>query len=279
MRRRDFVRSAAALVAANALARPLAGAPVPGQPGQPGIQLYTLRSLMAQDLDATLAAVAKVGYREVEFAGYFDRTPKEIRRRLAETGLSAPSTHVDFPLEGPGWQQTLDDALAAGHQYVILAWLPPERRAPLDAWHRMADQLNQAGEAARRRGLEMGYHNHDFEFQPLEGRLPYDLLLERTDPALVTFELDLYWISRAGYDPLAYFQKARGRFRQVHVKDMAAGAGREMVDPGDGILDFPTLLAAASAAGVRHFFVEHDEPRDPLVTARAGYTVLRRILG
>lgn len=276
MRRRDFVRSAAALVAANALTRPLAGAPVPGQPG---IQLYTLRSLMAQDLDATLAAVAAIGYREVEFAGYFDRTPGEIRRRLTETGLSAPATHVDFPLEGQGWQRTLDDAFTAGHQYVILAWLPPERRAPLDAWRRTADLLNQAGEAARRHGLEMGYHNHDFEFQPLEGRLPYDLLLERTDPALVTFELDLYWISRAGHDPLAYFQKARGRFRQVHVKDMAAGAGREMVDPGDGILDFPTLLAAAAAAGVRHFFVEHDEPGDPLATARAGHRALHRILG
>jgi sugar phosphate isomerase/epimerase len=277
MRRRDFVRRAAALVAANALTRPLAGAE--RLPGLPGIQLYTLRSLMAQDLEATLAAVAGIGYREVEFAGYFGRPPGEIRRSLAATGLSAPSAHVDFPLEGPEWQQTMDEALAAGHRFVILAWLPPERRAPLDAWRRLADQLNQAGEAARRQGLEMGYHNHDFEFQPLEGRLPYDLLLERTDPALVTFELDLYWISRAGHDPLAYFQKARGRFRQVHVKDMAAGAGREMVDPGDGVLDFPTLLAAAATAGVRHFFVEHDEPRDPLGTARAGYTALHRILG
>lgn len=277
MRRRDFVRSAAALVAANALSRPLAGAEL--APGLPGIQLYTLRSLMARDLDATLGAVAEIGYREVEFAGYFGRTPTDIRRRLAATGLSAPSTHVDFPLEGPGWQRTMDDALAAGHQSIILAWLPPERRTPLDAWRRMADLLNRAGEAARQQGLEMGYHNHDFEFQTLDGRLPYDLLLERTDPALVTFELDLYWISRAGQDPLAYFQKARGRFRQVHVKDMAAGAGREMVDPGDGILDFPTLLAAAADAGVRHFFVEHDEPGDPVATARAGYRVLHRILG
>ena len=277
MRRRDFVRSAAALAAATALPRRLAGAE--GLPGLPGIQLYTLRSLMAQDLDATLGAVAEIGYREVEFAGYFGRTPTDIRRRLAATGLSAPSTHVDFPLEGPGWQRTMDDALAAGHQSIILAWLPPERRAPLDAWHRMADVLNQAGEAARRQGLEMGYHNHDFEFQTLDGRLPYDLLLERTDPALVTFELDLYWISRAGHDPLAYFRKARGRFRQVHVKDMAAGTGRDMVDPGAGILDFPTLLAAAADAGVRHYFVEHDEPSDPMATARAGYAALHRILG
>jgi sugar phosphate isomerase/epimerase len=152
-------------------------------------------------------------------------------------------------------------------------------RRTLDDWRRLGERFNQAGVAARRAGITFGYHNHDFEFAELEGRVPFDVLLEATDPTLVAIELDLYWITKGGQDPLAYLRRGSGggRYALVHVKDMDSTPARGMTDPGKGIIDFPRILSVAQEAGVRHHFVEHDNPSDPLATARAGYRYLRSL--
>lgn len=235
-----------------------------------GLQLYTVRDLLGRDFEGTLARVAEIGFQEVEFAGYFGHSPEQVRAALARSGLAAPSAHV--PLEsGDAWQATLDAARVMGHRYVVLAWIPPEQRRTLDDYRRLAARLNRAGAAATAAGLRLAYHNHDFELTPLGESVPYDLLLAETDAAHVAFEMDIYWVVKAGGDPLAYLARHPGRFPMVHAKDASAAPERRMMDVGSGTIDFRTILARGTAAGVRHVFVEHDEPAEPLASARASY--------
>jgi sugar phosphate isomerase/epimerase len=245
-----------------------------------GLELYTVRELLKRDFDGTLAKVAAVGYREVEFAGYFGHRPAEVRASLARTGLVSPSTHLDFGLLNQGWERALDDAKAIGHQYVVIASVPEETRRTLEDWRRIADQFNQAGEQARKAGLQFGYHNHEFGFEPVDGKRPYDLLLDRTDPALVKLEMDLYWITAGGGDPIDYFARYPGRFPLVHVKDRArgtAGASSQMVDVGSGSIDWPAIFRHRRQAGIQHYYVEHDEPPDPMASIRQSYRYLSRL--
>lgn len=242
----------------------------------PGIQLYTVRGLAASDLDGTLAALGAMGYQEVEFAGYHGHAPTAVRTMLHRAGLRAPSAHKGLAeLQGDALARTLEQAQVLGHRYVVLAWVPVARYPTAAAWRSLGEVLNQAGEEARKAGVTVGYHNHDFEFGPgAEGR-PLDLLLESTNPGTVAFELDIYWASKAGQDARAILARHPGRFRMVHVKDMAAGAERQMADPGEGVLDFDAILPAAAAAGVEHYFIEHDSPPDAMATARKGLALLQ----
>ncbi|HEX7117427.1 MAG TPA: sugar phosphate isomerase/epimerase [Longimicrobiales bacterium] len=242
-----------------------------------GLQLYTVRTLMARDFEATLETVAAIGYREVEFAGYFDRSPAEVRGALDRAGLDAPSAHVGLDAIRGDWDRTLDAALEIGHRWLIVAWLPAGERRTLDDYRRLAEEFDRAGERARAAGLRFGYHNHDFEFVPVDGRVPYDTLVAATDPEHVAFELDLYWASRAGRDPLDCFRRHPGRFALVHVKDMDGTAAKGMTDVGDGVIDFAAILARAAEAGVRHFFVEHDRPAAPIESIRRSYAYLKRL--
>ena len=238
-----------------------------------GLQLYTVRDALGRDFDRTLARVAEIGYQEVEFAGYFGRGPAQVRAALARTGLAAPSAHVPLGSESE-WAATLDMAREMGHQYVVLAWLPPEQRRTLDDYRRLAERLNRAGEAATAAGLRFAYHNHDFELTPLGGSVPYDLLLAGTDASHVAFEMDVYWVVKAGGDPLAYLARHPGRFAMLHAKDATAAPERRMADVGSGTIDFRTILARGAQSGVRHVFVEHDQPAEPLASARASFAYL-----
>jgi sugar phosphate isomerase/epimerase len=224
-----------------------------------GVQLYTVRRELEKDFEGTLARVAGLGYREVEFAGYFGRTPKEVGAALARHNLTSPAAHFQFA-DGRGELQTMIDAAhVIGQRYLLLAWTPPEERKSLDDYKRLADFCNRAGEQLKKAGIQFAYHNHDFEFAPIEGKLPYDLLLERTDPRLVKMELDLYWITKGGANPLGYFEKHPGRFHLLHVKDMDATPRRHFTEVGRGRIDFKSVFARAKRAGVRHYFVEQDE--------------------
>ena len=277
--RRTFLAVAAALAARTAAGSPFGyQVPQPAARGLPlrrvGVQLYTVRSLMRQDFDGTLAVIAEIGYDEVEFAGYFDRTPSQVREALERVSLAAPSTHVPYDTLAGDWQRVLDDSAAIGHSYVTVPWLPDRVRGSLSGWHRVADEFNEAGRVAREAGLTFSYHNHDFDFRLTEGAIPLNVLIERTDPELVTFELDLYWMVRAGHDPLEYIAAYPGRFPLHHVKDSAGPDEHRMVDVGAGVIDFDTILQRAAEAGARHYFVEHDSPEDPMATARAGYAAL-----
>lgn len=248
-----------------------------------GIQLYTVRDLMKADFEGTLAKVAQTGYREVEFAGYFDHTPQQVRAVLDKNGLVAPSCHV-------GWENTADDKWAAtletvkavGHQYVVCAWIPEESRGKTaDDWKRIGDRFNKAGQAAQAAGVQFAYHNHNFEFVPLaDKQVPYDLLLAGTDPKLVQLEIDLFWITFAGADPVAYFMKNLGRVPMVHVKDMIkkptpdAKPEQVMVDVGKGSIDWKAIFAHSGHAGIQHYFVEYDNPPQPLADIKTCFDYL-----
>ena len=242
-----------------------------------GIQLYTLRELLSKDFEGTLAALAEIGYREVEFAGLYNRSARDVRSILDRHGLRAPAGHVGIPEITDTIDQTIADAKTLGHEFVVVPWVPDELRS-VDGYRQIAETFNRAGTTLRAAGLTLGYHNHWFEFDHLSSpssTCGYDLLLQYTDPNLVVMELDLYWIRKGGRDALQYFRDFNGRFRLVHVKDMAADGS--MADIGRGVIGWAELLGAAKAAGVRHFLVEHDAAKDPLSFARTSFDYLRTL--
>ncbi len=271
--RRTFVRITAGALYTTFVpsARPLSNVITPI-----GIQLYTLRDSMQLGVEATLEQVARIGYREVEFAGYFGRTPARIREILSGTGLYAPAAHLPFPALHTGWEAALEVAQAVGHRYVVIPWIPSEQRRTLDAYRRIAGLFNVSAERAHRYGLAFAYHNYDFEFTPMEGRIPFEVLLEETDPSLVLIELDLYWITKGGGDALALIERNPRRFPMVHLKD-GHRDGRQ-TDLGEGEVDLTGFIAQRARAGIHHYFVEHDQPTDPMAFARSAYAHVREIL-
>lgn len=244
---------------------------VPSRPPT-GVQLYTVRRLMQEDVPGTFAALAELGVREVEFAGYFDYAPAAMAALLTEHGLTAPAVHQGVPDD---WAPVFDAAEALGHRWVVVPWVGPEVRASVESWQQFADQLNEAGRQAADRPFRMGYHNHDFEFDQLGGQLAFDVLLDRLDPALVDLELDLYWAVKAGQDPAALIARHPGRFPLWHLKDAGPAPERTMQDVGAGTIDFASLFALGEAAGLQHAFVEHDNPADPLESVRRSVTALQ----
>lgn len=277
MDRRGFLGAAAAVTAATVGA---GAAPARTRIERVGIQLYTVRRELAADPDGTLARVAAIGFREVEFAGYPSGGPAAVKALVERHGLAAPSAHVGFASARvpEAWARVLSDAAAVGHRYVVVASVPSSARASLEDWRRIAADFNRAGEAARSAGLQFCYHNHAFEFEPLEGRVPFDFLLEETDPGLVRVELDLYWTVRGGRDPLDFFVRWPGRFPLVHVKDMDATPRRFFADLGQGTIDFPRILGRSAQAGIRHYFYEQDEtPGPPFESAERAYRYLRAL--
>lgn len=256
-----------------------------------GMQLYTVRADMAKDFEGTLATVAALGYKEVEFAGYFDRTPQAVRAVLDRNGLTSPSTHIDLATITNQLPKVIESSQAIGHKYIVMPWLDEAARKDPAIYARVADTLNKAGEAAKKAGITMAYHNHHFEFVPgADGVMPLDRLLGACDKALVTFELDLAWITAAGQDPLAYFQKYPGRFQMVHVKGLrkrpAGGASTPIdqvlpdigdVGSGGDVIDWARIFAQSQQAGIQHYFVEHDQPPSAFVSLKKSYDYVQAL--
>src|SRR5262245_17192431 len=218
LNRRTFL---AALGAAAAAARPAWADSVK----RVGLQLYTVRTDLEKDFDGTLAKVAAIGYKEVEFAGYFGRSPQQVRDALRAHGLASPAAHVDYPTvsDPEKWARTLDGAATMGQAFLVNPWMDESVRNEPGFWQRAAGVYDAAGASAKKHGIEFCYHNHNFEFSPradLGGKLPFDFLLETCDPSLVKIELDLCWIAATGKDPLDYFRRHPGRFPLVHVKGL-----------------------------------------------------------
>ena len=258
-----------------------------------GLQLYTVRDAMQTDLAGAIARVAATGYREVEFAGYFGRPPREVRAILDRHGLSAPSCHVGYAAVEHTWPETLEAAHTVGHRYIICPWVDEKQRLEPNGWKRAAELFNRAGEASRKAGIQFGFHNHAFEFvaaDSLGGMLPYDFILAETDPELVAMQLDLCWIVAAGKDPVAYFDRYPGRFPLVHVKDwindgsISSGydgaLGRpvrvtgRLADVGHGSIDWRRILSQSGKGGIKHYFVEHDEPTSAFESITISYRYL-----
>ncbi|HEX7070760.1 MAG TPA: sugar phosphate isomerase/epimerase [Rhodothermales bacterium] len=282
MNRRSFIAAAPALVGAAAgfhlvgckQSEVTSGNPNALLAGPIGVQLYTLRSLMRDDFDGVLAKVAEIGFKEVEFAGYYDRQPAALRAQLDGLGLRAPSSHIPLTTIESDLAGTIETAKTLGHEYIICPFLDnQQRQGGVARYQALAETFNRAGETCKAAGIRFGYHNHDFEFAKDGDRVLFDVLLDETDPELVTIELDLYWIVQAGADPLTYFERYPGRFELFHVKDRAAEGGMRPV--GQGTIDFAGIFAADERAGTRHYFVEHDNPEDPLASITASFRHLK----
>ena len=287
MNRRNFLGT---ITAATLLTRRLGFAADDHKIEKIGLQLYTVRDLMKQDFDGTIAKVAAAGYKEVEFAGYFDRSPKDVRAAVDRHGLTAPSAHIDYKNLGDKFPEVIEAAKVVGHNYLVNPWIDEEIRKEPDGWKQAAEAFNRAGEACKKAGIQFAYHNHWFEFLPVNGKLPYDFLLTECDPNLVKMELDLCWITVGGQDPLRYFDRYPGRFPLVHVKDVkrvppvtAGGAQdfgssmKDMTEVGSGIIDWKKIFAQSDKAGIKHYFVEHDNPKKPLDSIKKSYDYLARL--
>jgi len=275
MERREFLGTAGA-IALGAMLPPACRTARGAKIDKIGIQLYTVRDQMKADFEGTLARIAQIGYKEVEFAGYFDRTPADVRAILERNGLTAPSTHM-MSDNAEGWKKAVDLAKSVGHDYLVAPWIPEQKRMTLDGWKRVAEEFNRVGQVAKDAGIQFAYHNHDFEFPKMEGQVPYDVLLQSTDPKLVQLEIDLYWITKGGQDPLAYFTRWPGRVPLVHVKDSLGGPEHKMVDVGQGKIEWRRIFAKREQAGIKHFFVEHDQPPQPFDDIATSYTYLKNL--
>lgn len=246
-----------------------------------GLQLYTVRDAMQKDPAATLAKVAKTGFNSVEGATYtgsqkfYGMDAKTFAALLKQDGLIMPSSHYRLgedkengkDVQGTmlhGWDKAVEDAKAAGVQYMVCAWLSPAERGSIDHYKLLAEHLNKAGETCKKAGIQLCYHNHDFEFERNNGELPFEVLLNNTDKDLVKFELDLYWATKAGHDPVTLFNANEGRYPLWHVKDMDSTPQKAFTEVGNGTIDFKRIFQNADKAGMKYFFVEQDiTPGDP----------------
>ncbi|HKN25788.1 MAG TPA: sugar phosphate isomerase/epimerase [Candidatus Acidoferrum sp.] len=291
MNRRTFLESSLATGILASL--PSATLAATHQISKVGVQLYTVRDLMKTDFAGTIAKVASIGYKEVEFAGYYDHSPKDVRAILDKVGLTAPACHVGMDVVENHWPETIDAAHTIGHTFIVCPWIDDKDRNSADSWKRIIEGFNKAGEASKKANIQFAYHNHWWEFGPnasLGGKLPYDYLLASTDPNFVKMEMDLGWISVAGQDPVAYFKRYPGRFPLVHVKDFKSLPKiapdqlasfnsttleeGDMTAPGSGIIDWKRIFSHSDEAGIQHYFLEHDMPKDPFATLTDGYKYL-----
>jgi sugar phosphate isomerase/epimerase len=290
MNRRTFLETATTVSAATMVANKFSWAAAEHKIDKIGVQLYTVRDQMKADFGGTIAKVAAIGYKEVEFAGYFGHTPQQVRDALDKDHLTSPSCHVEYAVLAPDkWSEQIESAKIIGQDYIVNPWIPEELRKTDDDWRRAAETFNRAGEASKKAGIQFAYHNHWFEFLPVNGKLPYDTLLELCDANLVKMELDLCWITVAGAEPLKYFDRYPGRFPLVHVKDVKKlpkvttggpqnfGDTVDLTEVGSGIIDWKRIFAQSDKAGIKHYFVEHDHPAKPLESIKISYEYLSKL--
>lgn len=289
MNRRTFLETAGTVAAATLVTSRLGWAADEHKIDKVGVQLYTVRDLMKEDFDGTIAKVAQTGYKEVEFAGYFGRTPQQVREVLDKNGLKAPSTHVQYDELDDKFPSVIEASKTIGLEYIICPWIPEELRKSPDIWKQASEKFNKCGEQTKKAGMQFGYHNHWFEFLPTNGKLPYDELLTMCDANLVKMELDLCWITAAGADPVKYFEGHPGRFPLVHVKDLKSlpkvssggaqnyGDTVDLTEVGSGIIDWKRIFSHSKQAGIRHYIVEHDHPKQPLESIKVSYEYLSKL--
>lgn len=248
-----------------------------------GLQLYSVRDKIQQNLKRTLEKVAQIGYNSVEAAGYnvsdssfYGMPLEEFTSLLNSLGIPLYSSHTVFELDAA--DKVIGDTASAGAKYIIYPYLADQFRTNLDGWKAAAEKFNKMGEIAKKNGIQFGYHNHNFEFVEMDGQIPCDLLIKETDPALVTFEMDLYWVTRGGQNPIDYFKKYPGRFQLWHVKDMVKTDDMFFAPVGTGRIDFPAIFAEKETAGMKYFFVEQDsfKDMDPFESIEISYKYLNQ---
>lgn len=231
------------------------------------IQLYTIRDAVAENLEKSLERLAGLGFKQLEIYGYdgkfFGKTRKEFQSILKNTGLEVISSHhttgVIHNSKGTllnDWEKSVEDLHFIGSEYMVCSYLFEEERT-LEYYKKLPELLNKSGETTNKAEIAFAYHNHDFEFEKFDDKTVYDFILDNTDSDLVNMELDLYWISKAGFNPLTYFEKYPKRFPLWHVKDMKAG-NKDFTEVGNGTIDFKTIFEAKEIAGLKYWFLEQD---------------------
>jgi sugar phosphate isomerase/epimerase len=304
--RRDFVRTGAVATAAAAIAWNGVGTATADPLGLPiGLQLYTVRDDMAKNFDGTLKAVAAAGYKEVEAAGFYNRSAAEFRKALDNVGLRCPSAHYPLKelLEGTG--QKIAFAKELGLEYMVCSFpwvsdpsvLHPVPKTDLDwavaigekmsfeGWKWNFQKFNTIGEMTKKAGIQFAYHNHNLEFKKFGDVLLYDEMLKDTDPALVSMEMDCGWVTAAGYDPVAYLEKFPKRYTMLHVKDIEKGfkpstglKAAESTEMGRGAIDYKRVFAAAKHASIKHYFVEQETySTTPLEAIKIDYDYVHKL--
>jgi sugar phosphate isomerase/epimerase len=276
--KRNFTRREALGTLASLAAMPLLDRR-PGSRGDRldhvGLAAITVRRQIQEDAARTIGQVAQIGYRDLDMYIYETRLmPKETRALLDRNGLTCRSARVATPAIYRGWDRSLDAAATLGAKWITLANVPWEERLVFKDWQEMADVFNRVGETARQRGLRFVYHNHDFELEPVEGKVPLDHLVANTSADLVRFQLDVYWLTKGGRDPVTEINRIGSRVASLHLKDMDRTPAREITPPGSGILDFVPILSAARRAGITDLYVEVDGPRDGMEAAKSSYAHL-----
>jgi sugar phosphate isomerase/epimerase len=308
--RREFLAGAGAVACAAQAARTQ-----DARLDRLGVGLFTIPTMLERDFAGTMKTLASIGYKEVETfgpypfsaesaqerwktvsaslnfkgSGYFGLTPREVKAILDGNGLTSPSMHTDLDSLRTKLEPMAEAAHLLGQRYVVLPAIPEAERRNLDGYKRMAEEFNRIGTRAAALGLRFTYHNHGYGLVPMVGRVPFEVIAEATDKAVVDLQMDLYWTTAGGADPIAYLKRFAGRYVSVHVKDMAkrvrfAGDGGDsaqwielfpyIADAGAGVLDLAGILAEARRSGVRHFFLERDQTPTPDETLRASYRYL-----
>jgi len=291
--RREFLKiTAAGTIGALALSQYACMTnrkPVPGI----GLQLYTIRDAMALDVPGSLKKVSDTGYRYLELAGYADGRfygygPEEFKKMVNDLGMEILSSHTQ--VEGAGVtpenaRKMAEDHAKLGVKYCLQPWIVEEMRTTIASYQKMAANWNQIGEVMKEYGMQFGYHNHNFEFDTVEGKVPFfDVMLTELDKDLVTMELDLFWTTKAGQDPVDIIKKYPGRFQLFHMKDMYTKEApffttvgvKDFAPVGAGVIDFKRILAEKDIAGMKYMVVEQDLSRDgdPFIDIQTSFTNL-----
>lgn len=283
MQRRKFIQTTSYLAVGTLLPAKAAGCSKKQHLDNIGLQLYTIRDAMQRDDNETLRRVAAIGYNYVEGAGYLDgklygHSAQTFRAMLDNYGLKMPSGHVSWEAMKAAPEKAAATCKEAGQSFLVIPWWPEDKRTA-EGYRELIEILNNAGQVCQRYGLQLAYHNHDFEFNKMvAGSRPINLLLAEVDPELVQFELDLYWITRAGSDYQEYFKKHAGRFPLWHVKDIDKTPDQFFAAVGEGSLDWPAIFSKEKQAGMQYFFVEQDRTvpgKDPFDEITISYNYLK----
>jgi sugar phosphate isomerase/epimerase len=242
-----------------------------------GLELYSVRKEMAKDFDRTLATIREIGYTDVELLWSFDnfgKSPAEVKSALQREGLRAPSAHIAPITVLVGWEKRLETARLLGHEYLIVPGLTNDTSQTLDQWREWADKFNAAGAVARRAGVWLAFHNEPNAVKPIEGQVPYDMFIERTDPSVVRHQLDIGNMALGGGDPMRYLERYRDRYWSFHFKDVVADRSRD-TELGTGVLDLRRVAAAIPDIAAKPCYVEQEGSTDPLASARRNFAFLR----
>lgn len=277
MDRRRFVQ-AVGVTAASVLASRRAMAWAGAKLKHIGLELYSVRKAMQKDPEGTLAAVKAAGYTDVELLwsmNNFGQTPQQVHATLQRLGLRAPSAHISPATLTNGWDKALDEAKLLGHQYLIVPDFSSSAKT-LDDWKSWADRFNTAGAAARKAGIWLAFHNEPYHMKLIDGKVPYDVFVERTDPSAVRLQLDIGNMVMGGGDPMQYLKRYRNRYWSFHVKDVVADKSSD-TELGKGIVPLKAILDAVPHLNEKPCYVEDENPTDELAAARENAKYLRAL--